>query len=142
MPIENHSEILSIIFLLLIAAALSIVCLVVLLLINKNWKTYHIDAIEFKTKYYPNKADEQLLYTSDDPSLDIDVDGSVRDCHDNTMQEQKEGRTTKTELVTEKKDANKIKSKRKNKEIDNVGLLDHCEEDFDFSIQLHENQKF
>lgn len=133
---------LSIIFLLLIAAALSIACLVILLVINKNWKTYHIDAIEFKTKYYPNKADEQLLYTSDDPSLDIDVDGSVRDCQDNAMQGQKEGRTTKTEHVTKKNDANKIKSKRKNKEMDNVGLLDYCDEDLDFSIQLQEKQKF
>lgn len=136
---------------LLIAGALSVVCLLIFVLINKKWKPCTIDAIEFKTKYYSNKVEEPLLGTCGDTeriqmndarqesattTADIDqatvlIDVAIAP---RTVDDAKTTETTVTPKQG-KKSVVKTKSKKHFQYSEDVRLLDSDEEHLDFSIQ-------
>lgn len=141
---------------LLIATVLSVVCLVIFLLINKTWKPYNIDAIEFKTKYYANKVEEPLLCsygdTEQSPTPHTRRESAIATANIDeatvlvdviATQGVEETNTTATLDAThpKKKPISKTKSKTKSKNnskrktTEDVGLLDSDEEHLDFSMQ-------
>lgn len=133
---------------LLIATVLSVVCLAIYLLINKKWKPYNIDAIEFKTKYYSNKVEEPLL----EEIATIIVDSDRYEAVD--VIASPSGRDTNTPDATvapkaKKKSATKTKSKTHSKceANEDVRLLeDHLDESYEeqlcFAIQSQSDAEF
>lgn len=129
-------------------------CGAAFLIINKKLKPFHIDSIEFKTKYYSNKKEEPLLCSYGDTEqivitearrgsatavTDLDATTQVDVIAPQTVAEIK-ATDAAALLVHKKKSVAKMKSKNnsKRKASDDIGLLDSDEEQLDFSLQNEE----
>lgn len=145
---KDHNQVSIIILSLLIATVLSVVCLAIYLLINKKWKPYNIDAIEFKTKYYSNKVEEPLL----EEIATIIVDRDRYEAADVIATPSGSETNTPDAMVAskpKKKSTTKTKSKNHSKceANEDVSLLedqlDECyEEQLCFAIQSQSDAEF
>lgn len=152
-PTKSPNHVSIIMLSLLIATVLSVVCLVIFVLINKKWKPYNVDAIEFKTKYYSNKVEEPLLCNYGDAEQ-ILMPETRRECATSAANQDEatvqvdviqtqtvdETKTSDTMDASKQKKKSMTKTKLKNdlkrKASDDVGLLlDSDEEHLDFSLQ-------